>query len=45
LTASPDTSKLAAMKISTKKKSWIGALFSSHPDLDERIQRLENLSI
>jgi Zn-dependent protease with chaperone function len=33
------------MKISTKKQPWIRQLFSSHPDIDERIKRLENLSI
>jgi len=40
-----DKSKLASMKISTKKKWWIMALFSSHPDLDDRIKRLQDLSI
>ncbi len=40
-----EKSKLASMKISTKKKWWIMALFSSHPDLDDRIKKLEELSI
>lgn len=43
--ASEDNSKMATMKISTKWKWWIMALFSSHPDLDDRIKALENLSI
>ena len=43
--ASLDSSKLAAMKISTRKKTWMRVLFSSHPDLDERIKRLEDLII
>lgn len=33
--------KLATMKISSKKRSWILALFSSHPSLDDRIKNLE----
>ena len=41
--ASTDDSKLAAMKISTRKSKWFKALFSSHPDLDDRIKNLENL--
>jgi len=36
---------LSAMKISSKSKSWIMTLFSSHPDLDERIKNLEDLRI
>ncbi len=40
--ASDDKSKLATMKISTKSKSWLMALFSSHPDLDDRIEHLRN---
>jgi heat shock protein HtpX len=40
--ASDDKSKLATMKISTKRKSWLMALFSSHPDLDLRIEHLRN---
>lgn len=43
--ASWDDSKLATMKISTKHRWWIFALFSSHPDLDDRIESLRNLSI
>jgi len=43
---SDDNSKLASMKISTKnKKSGLLSLFSSHPDLSERIQALENANI
>jgi Zn-dependent protease with chaperone function len=37
-----DESKLATMKINTKTKSWIKALFSTHPDLDLRIENLRN---
>lgn len=40
--ASDDKSKLATMKINTKHKWWIMALFSSHPDLDDRIENLRN---
>ena len=36
-----DTDKLATMKIGSKKRSGIFALFSSHPDLDERIENLK----
>ena len=43
--ASEDNSKLATMKISTKKRSGIMQLFSSHPDLDDRIKALENLRV
>ncbi|QFR39303.1 protease HtpX [Candidatus Gracilibacteria bacterium 28_42_T64] len=43
--AGGEKSKLASMKISTKKKGGIMALFSSHPDLDDRIKKLEELSI
>ncbi|MDD3646576.1 MAG: protease HtpX [Candidatus Gracilibacteria bacterium] len=43
--ASSDDSKLAAMMISTKKRKGFFALFSSHPDLDDRIQALENLRV
>mgnify|MGYP001942602406 CR=1 FL=1 len=43
---SSDDSKMATMKISTKnKKSGILSLFSSHPDLWERITALENANI
>lgn len=43
---STDDSKLASMKISTKnKKSGILSLFSSHPDLSDRITALENANI
>lgn len=42
---SGDNSKLSMMKISTKERWWIMALFSSHPDLDKRIENLRNLSI
>ena len=40
-----DDAKLATMQINTKWKKWFFALFSSHPDLDDRIKALENLSI
>lgn len=43
---SDDNSKLASMKIATKnKKSGLLSLFSSHPDLSDRIQALENANI
>lgn len=32
---------LATMKIWSEKRSWLFALFSSHPDLDDRIRNLE----
>jgi len=35
----------STMKISTGKASWIRALFSSHPPLEDRIQALEELII
>ena len=34
---------LATMKISTKKSTWIMSYFASHPDLDDRIKKLEEL--
>ena len=34
---------MASMQIATKKKGWIMSLFSTHPDLDDRIKALENL--
>jgi len=40
-----DDSRLATMKISTKTKWWLLALFSSHPDIDDRIEALERLTI
>ena len=40
-----DSDKLATMKIGSKKRSWIFALFSSHPDLDERIENLKSKNI
>lgn len=43
--ASADNSKLATMKISTKWKHGIWALFSSHPDLDDRIKALKQMNI
>ncbi|MDD3302638.1 MAG: protease HtpX [Candidatus Gracilibacteria bacterium] len=42
---SGDNSKLATMKISTKTKGGLLALFSSHPDIDDRIEALERLTI
>lgn len=43
--ASDDSSELATMKISTKWRSGLMALFSSHPDLDDRINALKELNI
>lgn len=40
-----DDSKMAAMQIATKKRTWFMALFSTHPDLDDRIKALEDLQI
>lgn len=37
-----DNDKLATMKIWSKKRWWIFALFSSHPDLEDRIRNLES---
>lgn len=37
-----DSDKLATMKIWSKKRWWIFALFSSHPDLEDRIRNLES---
>lgn len=42
--ASPDSSELATMKISTKWKGWLLQYFSSHPDLEDRIKNLESKS-
>ena len=43
--ASNDDSKLAAMKISTKWKTGLMMLFSTHPDLDDRINALRELKM
>ncbi|MDP2091331.1 MAG: protease HtpX [Candidatus Gracilibacteria bacterium] len=43
--ASDDDSKLATMKISTKGRSGLMALFSSHPALDDRINALRELNV
>ena len=43
--ASTDQWSLATMKISTWKTSWFMSLFSSHPDLDDRIKNLKELKI
>ncbi|MFK7780530.1 MAG: protease HtpX [Candidatus Gracilibacteria bacterium] len=43
--ASTDDSKLATMKISTKGRKGFMILFSSHPQLDDRIKALEELNI
>lgn len=43
--ASSDDSKLATMKISTKWKSGFMAMFSSHPNLDDRINALKEMII
>ncbi len=40
-----DSDKMATMKIWSKSKSWFMALFSSHPDLDDRIKALEELRV
>lgn len=40
--SSSDDEKLATMKISTRPKWWLLSLFSSHPDLDDRIENLRN---
>lgn len=37
--------KLASLQISTKKKWGIMSLFSTHPDLDDRIKALEELRV
>lgn len=39
--ASEDKWSLATMQISTKKRNWFMMLFSSHPDLQDRIRNLE----
>lgn len=40
-----DSDKLATMKIGSKKRWWIFALFSSHPDLSDRIKALEESNV
>lgn len=40
-----DSDKLATMKIGTKKRNGIFALFASHPDLDERIENLKTKTL
>jgi len=40
-----DDPKMASMKISSQKKGWIKAFFSSHPALEDRIAALEELRI
>jgi Zn-dependent protease with chaperone function len=37
--------KMASMQISSKKSWWLMQLFSSHPDLEERIKAVEELRI
>lgn len=39
--AAEDKWSLATMQISTKKRNWFMMLFSSHPDLEDRIKNLE----
>lgn len=43
--APKDEWAFATMQISTRTKWWIMSLFSSHPDLDDRIKALEDLRI
>jgi Zn-dependent protease with chaperone function len=40
-----DSDRLATMKIGSKERSGLMALFSSHPDLTLRIQNLEQSDI
>ena len=40
-----DWDKMATMQIATKKRSGFMTLFSTHPDLDDRIKALEDLRI
>jgi len=40
-----DSDSMATMQIATKKRSWFMALFSTHPDLDDRIKALEELRV
>lgn len=40
-----DEPKLATMKISASSKKWFKSLFSTHPDLGDRIEKLKNLKI
>lgn len=42
--AQDDKERFATMKISTKSKSWFMMLFSSHPDLETRIENLRSKS-
>lgn len=42
--APEDKWSLATMQISTKKSNWFMMLFSSHPDLEDRIKNLEEKS-
>ncbi len=44
-TAWDDNPKFATMKINSKRKWWLSALLSTHPDLDVRIESLKNLKI
>lgn len=43
--APEDKWSLATMQISTKKSNWFMMLFSSHPDLEDRIRNLESKSL
>ena len=43
--APKDSGKFATMQISTRGKTWFKALFSSHPDLSDRIKNIEDLII
>ena len=44
-TTDSNDQKFAAFKIESKRGRWIASLFASHPDLDDRIKALEELSI
>lgn len=45
MTVTPDSEPLATYKISSRERSRLMMLFSSHPTLDSRIQNIENMRI